>query len=65
MYFVMQMHGFTCGVDDLLITKGMDSERITQLESCEKIGDEVLRKFIDVMKDDNIGNLNSEVQLIN
>jgi DNA-directed RNA polymerase I subunit RPA1 len=53
----MQMHGFTCGVDDLLITEGMDSERITQLESCEKIGDEVLRKFIGVKKDDNIGNL--------
>jgi DNA-directed RNA polymerase I subunit RPA1 len=57
MYFVMQMHGFTCGVDDLLITEGMDSERITQLESCEKIGDEVLREFIGVKKDDNIGNL--------
>ena len=27
----LQMHGFTCGVDDLLITEGKDSERINQL----------------------------------
>jgi len=38
-YLVIQMHGFTCGVDDLLIKVGKDSERINQLESCEEIGD--------------------------
>ncbi|OMO70228.1 RNA polymerase, alpha subunit [Corchorus olitorius] len=32
----LQMHGFTCGVDDLLIMKGKDIERKKQLEDCEK-----------------------------
>ncbi|XP_058730735.1 DNA-directed RNA polymerase I subunit 1 [Vicia villosa] len=50
----LQMHGFTCGVDDLLITEGKDSERINQLESCEEIGDIVHREFIGVMESDNI-----------
>ncbi|CAJ2654112.1 unnamed protein product [Trifolium pratense] len=50
----LQMHGFTCGVDDLLITEGKDSERIAELESCEIIGDKVHREFIGVMKDANI-----------
>ncbi|MCH84355.1 DNA-directed RNA polymerase I subunit RPA1-like [Trifolium medium] len=54
MYFVMQMHGFTCGVDDLLITEGKDSERIAELESCEIIGDKVLREFIGVTEKANI-----------
>ncbi|XWS53418.1 hypothetical protein CRYUN_Cryun10bG0000100 [Craigia yunnanensis] len=32
----LQMHGFTCGVDDLLIMKDKDIERKKQLEECEK-----------------------------
>ncbi|XP_012574995.1 DNA-directed RNA polymerase I subunit 1-like isoform X1 [Cicer arietinum] len=50
----LQMHGFTCGVDDLLLTEGKDSERTNQLESCEEIGDIVHREFIGVMEGDNI-----------
>ncbi|XP_039013500.1 DNA-directed RNA polymerase I subunit 1-like [Hibiscus syriacus] len=32
----LQMHGFTCGVDDLLIMNDKDVERKKQLEECEK-----------------------------
>jgi len=50
------MHGFTCGVDDLMITEEKDVERMDQLRSCEEIGDIVHREFIGVMNSDNIGN---------
>lgn len=56
------MHGFTCGVDDLLIKVGKDSERLNQLESCEEIGDIVHREFIGVMESENIGNM--KLQLV-
>ncbi|KAJ4845038.1 hypothetical protein Tsubulata_031298 [Turnera subulata] len=49
----LQMHGFTCGVDDLLIMKAKDEERKKQLESCEKLGELVHRNFIGI-KDENI-----------
>ncbi|KAK4281856.1 hypothetical protein QN277_013303 [Acacia crassicarpa] len=45
----LQMHGFTCGVDDLLVTEEKDSERKKQLESCEEIGEIVHREFIEAM----------------
>lgn len=54
--FVFQMHGFTCGVDDLMIIEEKDVERMNQLSSCEEIGDIVHREFIGVMNGDNIGN---------
>ncbi|KAF5726829.1 DNA-directed RNA polymerase I subunit rpa1 [Tripterygium wilfordii] len=44
----LQMHGFTCGVNDLLIIKAKDEERKSQLESCEEIGEKVHREFIKV-----------------
>ncbi|KAE9606955.1 putative DNA-directed RNA polymerase [Lupinus albus] len=47
----LQMHGFTCGVDDLLLTEEKDGERMAQLESCEEIGDIVHREFVGVMDD--------------
>ncbi|XP_016183592.1 DNA-directed RNA polymerase I subunit 1 [Arachis ipaensis] len=50
----LQMHGFTCGVDDLLITERKDGERMNQLKSCEEIGDIVHREFVGVMEGDNI-----------
>jgi len=50
------MHGFTCGVDDLMLTEGKDVERMNQLKSCEIIGDSVHREFIGVKNSDNIGN---------
>ncbi|XWS59174.1 hypothetical protein CRYUN_Cryun08bG0099300 [Craigia yunnanensis] len=34
--FLLSMHGFTCGVDDLLSMKDKDIERKKQLEECEK-----------------------------
>ncbi|XP_010427648.1 PREDICTED: DNA-directed RNA polymerase I subunit 1-like [Camelina sativa] len=40
----LQIHGFTCGVDDLIILKDMDEERTKQLQECEKVGERVLRK---------------------
>ncbi|XP_022640325.1 DNA-directed RNA polymerase I subunit 1 isoform X3 [Vigna radiata var. radiata] len=50
----LQMHGFTCGVDDLMIIEEKDVERMNQLSSCEEIGDIVHREFIGVMNGDNI-----------
>ncbi|TKY53314.1 DNA-directed RNA polymerase I subunit rpa1 [Spatholobus suberectus] len=50
----LQMHGFTCGVDDLMLTEGKDVERMNQLKSCEEIGDIVHREFIGVLDGDNI-----------
>lgn len=47
------MHGFTCGVDDLLILKAQDNERKKQLESCEKSGELVHRNFIGI-EDENL-----------
>uniref|UniRef100_A0A2P2KYW8 DNA-directed RNA polymerase subunit n=1 Tax=Rhizophora mucronata TaxID=61149 RepID=A0A2P2KYW8_RHIMU len=44
----LQMHGFTCGVDDLLIMESKDNERRQLLESCEKSGELVHRNFIGV-----------------
>ena len=60
------MHGFTCGVDDLMLTEGKDVERMNQLKSCEIIGDSVHREFIGVKNSDNIGNLNKSyfIQII-
>ncbi|KAK1576819.1 hypothetical protein Q3G72_016726 [Acer saccharum] len=43
----LQMHGFTCGVDDLLITEKKDKERKKQLEGCEKIGQEIHLKALE------------------
>ncbi|OVA12173.1 RNA polymerase [Macleaya cordata] len=42
----LQMHGFTCGVDDLLIVPKADMERKRKLESSEKIGEEVHSQFV-------------------
>uniref|UniRef100_A0A1D1Z0S6 DNA-directed RNA polymerase subunit n=1 Tax=Anthurium amnicola TaxID=1678845 RepID=A0A1D1Z0S6_9ARAE len=42
----LQMHGFTCGVDDLLIDPRLDVERKRILENCEKRSKEVHCKFI-------------------
>lgn len=47
------MHGFTCGVDDLLIMKTKDGRRKKLLENCEKSGEAVHRNFIGI-KDENI-----------
>uniref|UniRef100_A0A0D3CUE1 DNA-directed RNA polymerase n=1 Tax=Brassica oleracea var. oleracea TaxID=109376 RepID=A0A0D3CUE1_BRAOL len=38
------IHGFTCGVDDLIILKDVDEERTKQLQECEGVGEKVLRK---------------------
>lgn len=51
------MHGFTCGVDDLLLTEEKDSERRKQLESCEEIGEIVHCEFIEAMNGVKIGTL--------
>ncbi|CAL1353335.1 unnamed protein product [Linum trigynum] len=49
----LQMHGFTCGVDDLLILKAKDDERKKQLEGCEKDAELVHRHFIGI-KDEKL-----------
>ncbi|KAK9289691.1 hypothetical protein L1049_007849 [Liquidambar formosana] len=42
----LQIHGFTCGVDDLLILNHRDIERKRELEKCENIGEQVHCDFI-------------------
>ncbi|GAB4843833.1 hypothetical protein Ancab_013795 [Ancistrocladus abbreviatus] len=42
----LQMHGFTCGVDDLLLKPDYDKERKQLLEVSVKCGDEVHQQFI-------------------
>lgn len=42
----MQMHGFTCGVDDLLLADHFESKRMTQLETGENIGEHVHAAFV-------------------
>ncbi|XP_011652120.1 DNA-directed RNA polymerase I subunit 1 isoform X1 [Cucumis sativus] len=44
----LQTHGFTCGVDDLLLIECMDKEREKQLQICEKIGEQVHLGFLKV-----------------
>ncbi|XP_056171492.1 DNA-directed RNA polymerase I subunit 1 isoform X2 [Syzygium oleosum] len=46
----LQMHGFTCGVDDLLLSKDIDEKRQQQLEECERCGEEVHREVVGVQK---------------
>ncbi|CAN1745140.1 DNA-directed RNA polymerase I subunit 1 [Linum perenne] len=49
----LQMHGFTCGIDDLLILKDKDEARKRQLEGCEKDAELVHRHFIGI-KDEKL-----------
>lgn len=42
----LQVHGFTCGVDDLLLMKEKDNEREEKLQDCAKVGEEVHLKFV-------------------
>ncbi|KAJ8767918.1 hypothetical protein K2173_020858 [Erythroxylum novogranatense] len=44
----LQMHGFTCGVDDLLIMKYKDDQRRRLLECCAMSGELIHRNFIGV-----------------
>ena len=43
---IWQMHGFTCGVDDLLILQKDDNARTRELDKSENIGELVHCKFI-------------------
>lgn len=43
---MIQVHGFTCGVDDLLLMKEKDNEREEKLQDCAKVGEEVHLKFV-------------------
>jgi len=54
-FYNFQTHGFTCGVDDLIILKDMDEERTKQLQECENVGERVLRKTFGIDVDVQIG----------
>lgn len=43
---MIQVHGFTCGVDDLLLMKEKDNEREEKLQDCANVGEEVHLKFV-------------------
>lgn len=49
------MHGFTCGVDDLLLIQCMDKEREKQLQICENIGEQVHLGFLKVKDGEKLG----------
>ncbi|KAL5579959.1 hypothetical protein UlMin_012401 [Ulmus minor] len=59
--FMIQTHGFTCGVDDLLLVESKDKEREKLLEKCNAIGEEVHCGFIE---DHYITDYNPEHSLI-
>lgn len=46
MALIHQMHGFTCGVDDLLVVKSADKERASKLTRSENIGEIVYSQFL-------------------
>ncbi|KAB1222317.1 DNA-directed RNA polymerase I subunit rpa1 [Morella rubra] len=50
----LQVHGFTCGVDDLLLTKKKDNEREKYLLDCEEVGEEVHLMFVNDKGGDKI-----------
>ncbi|GAV72253.1 RNA_pol_Rpb1_2 domain-containing protein/RNA_pol_Rpb1_3 domain-containing protein/RNA_pol_Rpb1_1 domain-containing protein/RNA_pol_Rpb1_5 domain-containing protein/RNA_pol_Rpb1_4 domain-containing protein [Cephalotus follicularis] len=50
----LQMHAFTCGVDDLLLLKVKDDARKKQLEDCEASGKDAHREFLNLEKGTNI-----------
>ena len=41
-----QMHGFTCGIDDLLLLQPYDNRRKQQLDICLNSGEEVHQQFV-------------------
>ncbi|KAL5783905.1 hypothetical protein ACOSQ2_006297 [Xanthoceras sorbifolium] len=59
----LQTHGFTCGVDDLLITEKKDKERKKQLEGCEKIGQEIHLKALEHEDDTEIDPIKLQLKI--
>lgn len=43
---IHQVHGFTCGVNDLLVVKSADKERASKLTRSENIGKIVYSQFL-------------------
>ncbi|XP_057982426.1 DNA-directed RNA polymerase I subunit 1 isoform X2 [Malania oleifera] len=58
----LQLHGFTCGVDDLLILRDYETKREAELEDAENIGEEVHRQFIG-LKDDKIDSMTLQMEI--
>jgi hypothetical protein len=54
---MIQVHGFTCGVDDLLLMKEKDDERRKNLLDCAKVGEVVHLEFVNDMGGVKIGML--------
>ncbi|XP_031391419.1 DNA-directed RNA polymerase I subunit 1 [Punica granatum] len=59
----LQMHGFTCGVDDLLLRKNKDEKRKAQLEECERCGEEVHRGVVGAKKSDSLDPLDLQMRI--
>ncbi|XP_041024311.1 DNA-directed RNA polymerase I subunit 1 [Juglans microcarpa x Juglans regia] len=58
----LQVHGFTCGVDDLLLMKKKDDDRDKNLLDCEKVGEEVHRMFVSDKGGDKIDLLQLKIE---
>ncbi|KAM7264624.1 hypothetical protein ACFE04_002307 [Oxalis oulophora] len=59
----LQMHGFTCGIDDLLIRKLKDEGRKSELEECEAASEEALRDFLKIDKDTKIDPMELQLRI--
>ncbi|KAK4790310.1 hypothetical protein SAY86_017614 [Trapa natans] len=59
----LQMHGFTCGIDDLLLRKNKDLKRKTQLEECERCGEQVHREVVGANKLDILDPLDLQMRI--
>lgn len=44
---IYQFHGFTCGLDDLMVSPDCDKEMKMELEG-EDVGEKVHRKFVNL-----------------
>lgn len=53
-FFFHQLHGFTCGVDDLLIDQHSDGKRKKILKKCEERSEDVHARFTGI-KEKNTG----------
>ncbi|KAK9123096.1 hypothetical protein Sjap_012698 [Stephania japonica] len=58
----LQMHGFTCGVDDLLIVKSLDKVRKKIFE--RRVGEKVHAEFLGYKEDLDIRTLQEEIEKV-
>lgn len=63
MNFEIQMHGFTCGVDDLMMMRSSEEKRKIELQRCQEKGEKGHFAFLGA-KDGEIGTLLIKIFII-